>query len=194
MENRSWAKRIWDWGAEYVTGEAQDAFGQGVDRWQQDVVTARYWLRPAYTFANDAFHGVDPVDAYYQRTFDYVESIPDQSLSSLAYDVGYSATPMTISWALSYVRVPALSLRGRMLYDVGHKTLRPWSVVGSRGYLSGFQIGDFRFQIHKHPLRGSGMYKIPHINLGTGGRWHIMLDRKGARYMGGRIFKGSKGS
>ncbi len=81
----------------------------------------------------------------------------------------------------------------RFLRDVGHKSLFTFGGSPTKRYLSGFQIGGFRFQAHKHwlPLKGvSPGTKVPHINFsfGSGSNYHILLG--GFRNNGSRFFKG----
>ncbi len=77
------------------------------------------------------------------------------------------------------------------------KAILKWSILktttsrGGEGYISGFihKASNFRFNIHAHNLKG--YLKVPHINFGKNGEWHIIWDSNIAKKWG-YIFKGEK--
>ncbi len=55
--------------------------------------------------------------------------------------------------------------------------------TGNNRFIDGFYYGNFRFQMHSHRINNSANY-LPHINFGTGGKYHLMLSRSGISKLG----------
>ncbi|PCI95671.1 MAG: hypothetical protein COB15_11945 [Flavobacteriales bacterium] len=73
------------------------------------------------------------------------------------------------------------------LYDSPYKTILKTPFKNGDRYLSGFYTKKFRFQFHKHRIKGSTSY-LPHLNFNN---THIMLNKNGVRQIG-FIYRGGK--